>query len=464
MHVKYKLATLTSLLILALFIGYSLVQYNVVSNWMIDAQKDTLRKTAAQITTYYAEQEEPLDAERIEESKRFMERFVQTDQMFRLLDNGGHVVMVLSNGLPAEWVPTHTSSDESLSSYRHGQDHLLVIRAPITTEAFTGYIEFANNLENIDDMKYRLKQLMLSLGLVGIAVSAIGGFIVAWRLLRPLNRLAITMTAIQKNGLSERVVYRNNGDELSRLSAIFNEMMNELERSFRRQSQFVEDASHEFRTPIAIIEGHLKLLDRWGKDDPNVREESIAAALQETIRLRKLANQLLDLSGDPKVELINDVNLIDPSTVIQTLVRNYRLLYTGFTFETTLVEGLSLRMDPHHLEQILIILMDNAIHYSEQKKLVRLDLHATVNSIVIQVEDHGMGIPQESLPFLFERFYRVDTSRERKRGGTGLGLAIAKRITEECLGTIQLSSEIGKGTIVTISFPSKIETLKPDRR
>nr|WP_281272484.1 HAMP domain-containing protein [Paenibacillus taihuensis] len=105
---------------------------------------------------------------------------------------------------------------------------------------------------------------MLTLGIVGIAVSAIGGFFVAWRLLRPLDRLATAMTAIQKNGLSERVEYRNNGDELARLSAIFNEMMDELERSFKRQSQFVEDASHEFRTPIAIIEGHLKLLNRWG--------------------------------------------------------------------------------------------------------------------------------------------------------------------------------------------------------
>lgn len=453
MRIKHKLAALTSLLIIILFVGYSLIQYRSVSGWMLDAQKDSLRMSAAQIMTYFAEQEEAFDAERLVESKRFMERFVQTNQMFRLLDHGGHVVMVLTNNLPADWIPIQSSNLETLTSYTHGQDHLLVIRAPINTEAFKGYLEFASNLENIDAMKYRLKQLMITLGIVGIAFSAIGEFFVAWRLLRPLDRLATVMTAIQKNGLSERVEYRNNGDELARLSAIFNEMMDELERAFNRQSQFVEDASHEFRTPIAIIEGHLKLLDRWGKDDPAIREESITAALQETVRLRKLANQLLDLAGDSSVNLVHTANTIDPSNVLHTVISNYQLIHSDFHFESYIDEGIHLRMDPHHLEQILIIIMDNAIQHSEVDKHIRLDQYSDSEFIIIKITDHGVGIPQESLPHLFERFYRVDASRGRKSGGTGLGLAIAKRITEAYSGSIQLNSELGKGTVVTVSFP-----------
>ncbi|AZN41109.1 HAMP domain-containing sensor histidine kinase [Paenibacillus albus] len=453
MHIKHKLAALTSLLIIILFVGYSLIQYNSVSGWMLDAQKDTLRMSADQIKTYFSEQEEGFDTERLEETKRFMERFVQTNQMFRLLDNSGHVIMVLTNNLPADWVPIRSSDLETLSRYTHGQDHLLVIRAPINTEAFKGYLEFASNLENIDAIKYRLKQLMIVLGILGIAVSAIGGFFLAWRLLRPLDRLATVMATIQKKGLSERVEYHNNGDELARLSAIFNEMMDALELSFNRQSQFVEDASHEFRTPIAIIEGHLKLLNRWGKDDPAVREESIAAALQETVRLRKLANQLLDLAGDSSPKLGHQANPIDPSSVIQMVVRNYQVLYPHFEIESYLQEGSHLRIDPHHLEQILIIIMDNAIQHSNEDKHIRLVLQSEAECIIISIRDHGAGIPPESLPHLFERFYRVDSSRERKRGGSGLGLAIAKRITETNSGTIVLNSELGKGTVVTLTFP-----------
>ncbi|MBB6669487.1 sensor histidine kinase [Cohnella nanjingensis] len=456
MPVKYKLAVWTSGLILLLFIGYSLIQYNAVTQWMIDAQKDSMRRTAAEVAGYFAEQEEPMDTDGLNESRRFMERFVQANQMFRLLDANGRMLMSLSNTLPADWVPAQTTSKESIVSVSHGQDRLLVLRAPIASAAFTGTLELANNLENVDTMKDRLKRLMFTLGAAGIFISALGGFIVAWQLLRPLNRMATAMNAIQQKGLSERVAYRDNGDEISRLSAIFNQMMNELERSFNRQRQFVEDASHEFRTPIAIIEGHLKLLDRWGKNDPDVREESIAAALQETVRLRKLADQLLNLSGESELEPPNDVESIDPSAVLLALAQNYRMLRPGFMIETELEEGLRMRIDPHALEQILIILTDNAIRYSEQIQHVRYRLHSHGHDVHILVEDRGNGIPQEDIPFVFERFYRVDKARGRKKGGAGLGLAIAKRLTEAYGGTIRLDSRIDAGTTVTLIFPLPI--------
>ncbi|MBB6732710.1 sensor histidine kinase [Cohnella zeiphila] len=453
MPLKYKLALLTTSLILLLFIGYSLLQYNSVTQWMMDSQKDTLQRTAGEISGYFAEQEEPLNSEGLDESKRFMERFVQNDQLFRLLDSSGQVVLVLSNNLPADWIPVLVADKESITELLHGQDRLLVVRAPIDTAAFKGSMELVTNLENIDAMKNRLRSLMLTFGALGVIVSMAGGYIVARSLLKPLNRMASAMNVIKQTGVSGRIGYRNNGDEISRLSSLFNEMMDELERSFNRQRQFIEDASHEFRTPIAIIEGHLKLLNRWGKNDPAVQEESIAAAIEEIVRLRKLSDQLLDLSEETQYPNQTDSEPIDPERIAIELIRNYRMLYPQFTIEAKLTKGLHINVDGHHLHQLLIILLDNAIRYSAKNHYVKISILDVGEHVQLSVEDKGIGIDKKDIPFVFDRFFRVDKGRGRNEGGSGLGLSIAKRLTEKYGGEIRVESNVGLGTKVTLVFP-----------
>ncbi|WP_336772774.1 sensor histidine kinase [Paenibacillus sp. MMO-58] len=453
MPIKYKLALWTTSLILILFIVYTIAQYNAVTQWMMNSQKDSMRRTAAEIIGYFSEQEEPLDKEGLEESRGFLQRFVQNNQLLRLLDPAGREVMILTRELPSDWVPVQTAESESIVSLHHGQDRLMVVRAPINTTSFKGTLELAANLENEDAMKDRLRSLMLELGALGIIFSTIGGLVVAWRLLKPLNRMASAMNDIKRTGVSGRVRYRNNGDEISRLSSIFNEMMEELERSFNRQRQFIEDASHEIRTPIAIIEGHMKLLKRWGKNNPAIQEESIAAVIEEIVRLRQLTNQLLDLSGDlhHPAEEISDP--IDPSNVVMELIQNYRLLYPHFTIVSDLKEGKRIRIDEHRLHQVLIILLDNAVRYSSQNPVLRISLKVVGENIHISVEDKGIGIHKKDIPYIFDRFFRVDKGRGRKEGGNGLGLSIAKKITEKYGGEIRIISEMGIGTTVILIFP-----------
>ncbi|MFC5700272.1 ATP-binding protein [Cohnella faecalis] len=453
MPVKYKLASLSCGLILLLFIGYSLIQYQLVYRFMMESEKDNFRKTANEVAGYFSEQERENNQEEWEENKRFLERLVRDNQLFRLLDENGKPLVVIARGIPGEWVPSGTTDKEAIVSFHHGEDHLLLIRSPVRTDGFRGTMELAGNMESLDVLKDRLNRLMWVCGIAGIIISAAGGLFIARQVIVPVKRLTETMGSIKKDGLHERVSYSNNNDELSRLSTMFNGMMDELENSFLGQRRLVEDASHEFRTPIAIIEGHLKLLKRWGKSNPAVMDESLDAALQETARLKSLANQMLELTRAESGVRRECGSAIDASEILEDLVKDYVMLYPQREFHTELAPGLSVSIDANHLKQIVIIMTDNAVRYSADSKPVSLRAFSDAGRAIIEIEDQGQGIPEDELPLVFERFYRVDRDRNRKKGGSGLGLSIAKSLTEAYDGTIGIRSRSGIGTVITISLP-----------
>jgi signal transduction histidine kinase len=246
-----------------------------------------------------------------------------------------------------------------------------------------------------------------------------------------------------------------NCDELSSLAHLFNDLMNQLEISFYKQKQFVEDASHELRTPVTIMEGHLNLLLRWGKSDPAVLEESLQASLQEVRRLKGLVHELLTLSKMENKPVMDSGHHIEVTPFIQETLQRLGVLHPDFVFETQIaeIEHVLIRMNPLHLEQVLLIVLDNAVKYSHLNKIV--SLHATIvrQSVQITIEDHGIGIPEEDVPYVFDRFYRVDKSRNRALAGTGLGLSIARQIVLAYKGEIWISSQEHMGTKVGFRLP-----------
>lgn len=273
--------------------------------------------------------------------------------------------------------------------------------------------------------------------------------------MRPIRALASTIRSVKEKGLSERVTNVQNGDELSSLAKLFNELMTQLETSFLQQKQFVEDASHELRTPITIVEGHLSLLNRWGKSDPVVLDESLEASLQEVRRLKKLVQELLSLT---KVEsnLLSDSNSpIQLAPLIHETLKRFEVLNPDFQFveNTERIQSMMLLMNPLHFEQILMIILDNAVKYSSTTKRIVIEGIRMKDEVLIIVQDHGIGIPEADLPFVFDRFYRVDKARNREIAGTGLGLAIAKQLVVNYQGSLMISSVENEGTRVQLSFP-----------
>lgn len=319
-----------------------------------------------------------------------------------------------------------------------------------------GYLQVENQLNNYHGLYHRLMLVMLMALCVVFVFSGLIGYFLSWFLLRPIDDLQSAMAVVTKDPTKDvRVPETDRNDELSEMSHLFNEMLDQTQRYIDAQSQFVGDVSHELRTPVAIIQGHMEMLDRWGKDDPKILNESIKASLAETHRMNNLVQEMLDLSRAEQANL----NYHDATTNVREVVKqvfdNFKMIHPDFVFifDDDLRNDIKVKIYRDHLEQILVILCDNAVKYSTDRKEIHLSLSRNFDSAEIGVQDFGEGISPDQLDRVFDRFYRVDKARSRKRGGNGLGLSIAKRLVESYHGTITVESQVGSGSVFRITIP-----------
>lgn len=319
-----------------------------------------------------------------------------------------------------------------------------------------GYAQSFYELSSFYDIRNKLLLTLIILEIVSLILSSILGFFLSSYFLKPLKVLRDTMDTIRKDPQSDiHMPEIDTHDELADLAEIFNEMLDRMRIYIEQQEQFVEDVSHELRTPVAIIEGHLSLLNRWGKDDPEILEESLTASMQEISRMKSLVQEMLDLSKAEQV----DVHFANETTlakeVTHQVYNNFKILYPDYliTLDDNLVREVTLQIYRNHFEQLIIIILDNAVKYSTTRKEVHISMASRFNQIEIAIQDFGEGIPQEDLNKIFNRFYRVDKARARTKGGNGLGLSIAKQLVENYKGQIIAESVVDQGTIFRIFIP-----------
>lgn len=454
--IKWKLTLWSTTLVFILFILYSTLQFIVINKWTIDYEQKQINRQLTEIAAYFQDKNETLSSKTFENSKEFLNDMIDKHQMIRIIGNDGKPIVTVSRDFNEAWIkPKQVTQDESLIK-RHIEDRILVERIPIQTKKFTGTIELTKNLETFDHLLKIILVVMVFAGICGLVFSFLGGILITKKLLSSVQNITDTMKRIKKNGLNERVPVRENNDELAKLSILFNEMMDEVETSFTQQKQFVEDASHELRTPLTIIQGHLSMLNRWGKNDPAILDKSLQSSLKEVDRLNKLVSELLELSR-AESEQIHQIaaERIHVNSVLKQVTQNFAVLQTDFQFDMKLdADEAYVSIPSSYLEQIIIIVMDNAVKYTKgANKYICIESSMRSGKIKIRIIDHGTGIPEADLPFVLNRFYRVDKARSRKQGGNGLGLSIAKRLVEKYNGAIQLESKENEGTIVTITFP-----------
>ncbi|MGE6552034.1 ATP-binding protein [Bacillus mycoides] len=454
--IKWKLTLWSTTLVFILFILYSTLQFIVINKWTIDYEQKQINRQLTEIAAYFQDKNETLSSKTFENSKEFLNNMIDKHQMIRIIGNDGKPIVTVSRDFNEAWIkPKQVTQDESLIK-RHIEDRILVERIPIQTKKFTGTIELTKNLETFDHLLKIILVVMVFAGICGLVFSFLGGILITKKLLSSVQNITDTMKRIKKNGLNERVPVRENNDELAKLSILFNEMMDEVETSFTQQKQFVEDASHELRTPLTIIQGHLSMLNRWGKNDSAVLDKSLQSSLKEVDRLNKLVSELLELSR-AEAEQMHPIAVerVHVNSVLKQVTQNFAILQTDFQFDMKLdADEAYVSIPSSYLEQIIIIVMDNAVKYTkEANKYICIESSMRSGKIKIRIIDHGAGIPEADLPFVLNRFYRVDKARSRKQGGNGLGLSIAKRLVEKYNGAIQLESKENEGTVVTITFP-----------
>ena len=241
--------------------------------------------------------------------------------------------------------------------------------------------------------------------------------------------------------------------DLQGLEEAINSRLARMHAAYRQQAQFVSDASHELRTPIAVIQGYVRMLDRWGKDDEKVLEESIAAIKTETEHMKTLVEQLLFLArGDSGRQQLNPESM-DLSGLMAEVLEEYRMIDEGHEWRQGRLEPAPVNADPALIKQAVRILVDNAVRYTPEGGSIRLSAGMIEGRAFFEVQDGGIGIAEEDVPRIFDRFFRADPARARASGGTGLGLSIARWIVERHEGHFEVISRPELGTRIRIVMP-----------
>ena len=277
----------------------------------------------------------------------------------------------------------------------------------------------------------------------------------ASRVLKPVDEITRTAQQIEGSDLSQRIGVKND-DELGRLASTLNDMIGRLEAAFNRQRQFTADASHELRTPLAIMQAEATLAlskERTIED----YQKSLETISQESAYMSSVIGKLLFLArSDAGKEQLNFED-VDLKELITGLSANIETLAIdkGIKFTVDAKENLIVNGDKVKLRQLFINILENAVRYTPTGGNISVLLEKKDSNAVTAISDTGIGIPPEHLPHIFERFYRVDKARSRADGGVGLGMAIAKYIADSHGGKIEVESQVGKGTTITVTIPLK---------
>jgi heavy metal sensor kinase len=353
---------------------------------------------------------------------------------------------------PAPRVPEHMR--DGARSHSFGDVHVRVLSGGCTVGG-TPVVIRATRSDRPQRRQLATAAAAMTFGLVGMVLLAtLSGYGLARHALRPVGKMAERATTITAESLSERLPVEDPADELGRLATVFNATLDRLERSFEQLRRFTADASHELRTPLTALKSVGEVALRSGADLEASREV-IGSMLEEADRLARLVDSLLTLSRADA----GRVKLTPEPTDLGALAREvtghlgvlaeekHQALSVEANGETPV------RVDPLVLRQAVINLVDNAIKYCPNGKAIRIVVGSRGGDATLEVQDEGPGIAPEHRERVFDRFYRIDTSRSRELGGTGLGLAISKWAVEANGGKLELESEVGKGSRFRIVLP-----------
>jgi signal transduction histidine kinase len=250
------------------------------------------------------------------------------------------------------------------------------------------------------------------------------------------------------------VALRTGDRDLEGLEQAINNMLSRVHESYVEQMRFVSDASHELRTPIAVIQGYSDMLARWGKTDQHILEESISAIQAEARGMNRLVEQLLFLARGDSGRGTLSFSRFDLSATLAEVCDEYRMIDEDHVFSFQAQGEAAVDGDEAMIKQAARILMDNAAKYTYEGGRVALSVGVEDGAPYFSVQDEGIGIKAEDVPKVFDRFFRSDPARARKSGGAGLGLSIAKWIIDSHNGYFQVLSREGFGTRIRVTLPA----------
>ncbi|MDP1416958.1 ATP-binding protein [Peribacillus simplex] len=449
MKIRTKIQSYSSLFLSVMLILLSIIVL-IAFLWIsVERERDLLEDQASLI------EESILTKDLISGDSDLMEPYIPDDGMVRIFDTDGRLVKTFTDEEDLKGLAVKAINENGYDFTKADGEYVLTYRYLYPDEGKKlGMIEVTQPQDTLLDNLSTLALVLGGASLFVILLSILAGKWLANLILKPISIMSGTMKDIEKSGEFKRIPLSDHSkDELQVMGVAFNRMIERLERNYNQQQQFLSDASHELKTPITVIESYSSLLKRWGMKDEAIQEEAVEAIHHEAVRMKKLTEHLLQSASrtEPSADVEGEIELI---SFCEGIAQTFRR--TGnreITIESEFKEIYAMAISSK-LEQVIVILLDNAMKYSESS--IQIMIKRQSDEIHIGVKDHGTGISPEHLPHVFERFYRVDSSRARKTGGNGLGLSIARTLVESFDGKLEIQSEAGEGTLVTLILSHQI--------
>jgi heavy metal sensor kinase len=338
-----------------------------------------------------------------------------------------------------------TVEEERLTSYPI-RVFLLPVRGP-------NVLQVGISMEGTMQDLNRLLIIMVLAGVMLLVFASAGGSFIINRALHPVKSVVKTAREITAEDLSLRIEAQDRKDEIGALVETFNAMIARLEKSVDKIKQFSGDVSHELRTPLTIIRGEIEVLLR---KDREKREYvgTFNSVLEESHRMEKIIDDLLFLSRVEALDRSKFNQIVRLDEILTRCVAGLKpaVQKKKLRLEMGSLSEAKIRGDQSLLERMVVNLLENAIRYTPKGGRIYVSLERTDGSLRLEIRDTGIGIPQESLPYIFDRFYVADKSRSKETGGSGLGLSIVKWIAEHHRAHIDVQSRQGEGTTFYLIF------------
>ena len=317
-------------------------------------------------------------------------------------------------------------------------------------------IEVGSSLKKMSNtLKNFRGVLVISFPLL-MLVSVLGGFFILTKALQPVKTVVQTARKISTEDLSLRIDSKNRKDEIGELITTFNQMISRLEQSVIKLKQFSSDASHDLKTPLTIIRGEIEIALRKNRSTKDYIK-TLTSVQEEAGKLETIIDNLLFLSRIDSPSQRLSLKIVPLDEVILNVFEKAEHLANkkGIIFIIGEMEPTLIRGDNILLNRLLMNILDNAIKYTPTGGRVDIALEKASKNVSLKVHDTGIGIPVESLPYIFDRFYQVDKSRSQRSQGSGLGLSIVKKIADIHSALIDVKSEVNQGTLFQVIFPAR---------
>jgi heavy metal sensor kinase len=444
------------------FAAVALFLFVGVEQLLMQNLKEILAKRSRQIAHFSAEMSEPLTTEYLRKqiSALYAPETPESNGRFvRVTTEKG--VTFFQSGVPSDGsfdpkdIPFLAYKESGFHTFKTGRHEVVVNTTRTDSSVGSLIVEVGASTALIGES---VRQILLSLLVAApclLGIAAVGAYFLVGRALRPMVRLAESAEAISLHNLKERLPVVQSGDELQALSLALNRMIGRIEDAVEATKRFVADASHELRTPLAVLRGELETVLTL-KNVTGAARDTLASNLEEVERLAKIVQRLLALSRLDSGEAQGEIVDFDVSPLVASTAEQLAVLAEdkGLVFHCDARPNVFIHGDPARIKQVLVNIIDNAINYTPEGGRVEVRSYRENSHSIFQVTDSGIGIAPDSLPHIFERFYRADKARSREAGGAGLGLSIVQAICAAHNAEIKVESEVGKGTKIKVIFAS----------